>query len=152
MEISDKVMTLFNLLLEVMLYAAIPASVFIMITLLLYMWERFKKYKESEKKETEKILLGRAKQITEYDHQLERQEKTIKKNSDEIEIQEHRLKKLKSITKLDNEEETNSEEVEEILIDDMTIIELKDLAKKMGLKMYSKLNKEQLLEKLRAYV
>jgi len=163
MEISESVFVAFNLLLEVVIYGTIPASIFVLLTLLQYMWERFKKYKQMEIKETEKILLGRAKEITKYDHQLERQELQAKKLNEELEVLIHRKKKLQEINKslqddgdlpeddssLETEIEENEVSSKEIDLDSMNIRDLKALAKERGMKMYSKKNKKQLLKMMK---
>lgn len=153
--IDQQVNELLNLFLKILLYSLIVATIPNVITLQSYFWERFKKYKYAEVKEKEMIIVGKAKQISEQDQQLERQEMQAKKLNQEIEVLQHKRKQLEELTKLEEESDpkTDEEEIDETnkKLENMTILEMREIAKEKGLSMYSKLSKKQLLERLQTY-
>ena len=172
MQIDQQVYDLLNTLLTVILWTLIISAPAILLTLEMYGYEKFKKYKYKEVAEKEKIILGKANQITKQDEELERQAHERKKLTQEIELLEQRRKALK---KMDHDPATDPEDtdpedtdpedtdpedtdpedtpnMDELLkkdLDEMNIREMKKLAKYKGLTMYSKKNKKQLKKMLK---
>lgn len=148
MEIDANVYHLLNVLLQVILWSLIISSPAIILTIEMYAYERYKKWKDTEVKEKEKILVGRAKQIIAADEDLERQHKEKLRLSLDVELLQKKKDALQD--ELGETEEVPEEEPDkEIDLDSMTIRELKKVAKERGLKMYSKKNKKQLLKMLK---
>lgn len=150
MEIDANVYHLLNVLMTVCLWSLIISAPFIILTIEMYAYERYKKWKDTEVKEKEKILLGRAKQITQADEELQRQHDEKLRLALDLELLEKRKKSLQDELGVQDEpEDDQPEEEEELDLDSMTIRKLKQVAKDRGLKMYSKKNKAQLLKMLK---
>ncbi len=152
MEIDINVYNLVNILLQVILWSLIISAPAIILTIEMYAYEKYLKWKNTEVQDKEKIIVGKAKQITKADEQLERQSNEIKKSNLEIELLERRKKAYKKELGLEVEEKKEDDESKPIDLESMTIIELKDIAKNKGLKMYSKKNKKQLIKLLNPMV
>lgn len=151
MEIDANVYHLLNVLLQVILWSLIISSPFIILTIEMYAYERYKKWKDTEAKEKEKIILGRANKIVAQDEELQRQNEEKKKLELEIDLLNIRKKSIQDEIGIPDDPEETEEDPEEVVTDlsQMTIRELKSLAKERGLKMYSKKNKEQLVKLLK---
>lgn len=150
MEINDQVFILINLLMQVVLWSMIISSPFIILTLEMYGYEKYKKWKNAEEQEFERIIVGKANNIQKQDEELQRQAEEKKKLEFEIDLLKIKKKTLQEETDtLDPEEETKtSSELpsdEEVITEDMSVNELKAIAKKKGIKGYSKKSKKQLL-------
>lgn len=160
MQIDSNVYHLINVLFKVILYSLIISTPFIILTIELYGYERYKKWKDTEVKEKNKIILGRANKIVKQDEELSRQNDDRRKLTLEVELLEQRKKGLEKIKKdltielgIEEEhdsDETAAEETVEVKPDlkTMNIKQLKALAKERGLTMYSKKNKKALIKML----
>lgn len=154
MEINDQVFILINLLIQVVLWSMIISSPFIILTLEMYGYEKYKKWKNTEEKEYEKIIVGKANNIVKQDEELQRQAEDKKKLEFEIDLLKIKKKTLQEETDtLDPEQETitssESSSLEEVINEEMSVNELKSIAKKKGIKGYSKKSKKQLLNILK---
>jgi hypothetical protein len=147
MEIDASVYNLINLLLKVILISLIISAPAILLTLEMYGYEKYKKWKNTEEKEHEKIILGRAKDIVKKDEELERQDNQIKSLAIDIELLQKRKKGLAD--ELDLPVDDTEEEPEEIDIESMNIKQLHEVAKDKGIKMYSRMKKSALIKKLK---
>jgi hypothetical protein len=147
MEIDASVYNLINLLLKVILISLIISAPAILLTLEMYGYEKYKKWKNTEEKEHEKIILGRAKDIVKKDEELERQDNQIKSLAIDIELLQKRKKGLAD--ELDLPVDDTEEEPEEIDIESMNIKQLHEVAKDKGIKMYSRMKKSVLVKKLK---
>lgn len=141
---------LINLLLQVILWSLIISSPLIILTIEMYLYERYKKYKDTEAQEKEKIILGKANKIVQQDDELQRQNEERKKIEFEIELLKIKKKTLQDEVGIDEEQESSKEIADTVRTDlsEMNIKQLKALAKERGLKLYSKKNKKQLLKML----
>ena len=147
MEIDANVYNLLNVLLQVMLWSLIISAPAIILTIEMYGYEKYKKWKDTEIKEKEKIIVGRANKIISQDDELQRQHDDKLRLSLDIELLEKRQKALREELGLSEEPEVEETE-EKTNIKTMNIKQLKKLAKERGLKMYSKKNKQQLIKLL----
>lgn len=147
MEIYPIVYHLINILIQVVLWSLIFSTPLILITIEMYLYERYKKWKDTEVKEKEKIILGRAKQITTYDEEIERQEINLKKINLDVELLEKRKKSLQDELGIEDAHDEDEQD-NNIDLESMTVIQLKELAKERGLTMYSKKNRKQLIQML----
>ena len=139
--------SILNILIKVALWSLIIATPFIVAILLMYGYKRYKKWSESER-----IILGRAKKITQYDEELSRQAEEMKKKQLEEDLLDIRIASKKK--ELGESEEPEVVDPEENTSDDidfysMNIKQLKKLAKEYKIPLFSKLNKQQLLDKLK---
>jgi len=155
MEIDANVYHLLNVLFQVLLWSLIISSPAIILTIEMYLYDRYKKWKDTEIKEKEKILLGKAKNIVKQDEELERQADERKRLEVDIELLMKRKKALSD--ELGIEEEISMEDQEEkreenIDINSMNIKQLKALAKEKGLTRYSRKSKKQILKMLKDHL
>ena len=148
MEIDVNVYNLLNVLLQVVLWSLIISAPAIILTIEMYAYERYKKWKDTEVKDKEKIILGRANKIVRQDEELQRQDKEKEKVNLELDLLMIRKKSLQDELGISEDDEVDDPE-EEIDLSTMNIKQLKELAKARGLKMYSKKNKQQLLKLLK---
>lgn len=155
MELDSNVYYLINVLLKVILWSLIISAPAIILTVEMYAYEKYKKWKDTEIKEKEKIILGRAKKIVSQDEELQRQADERKRLELDVELLMKRKKALD--VELGNDSPTaeidptaeQKETTQTIDLESMNIKQLKSLAKKSGFKMYSKKNKSQLLKLLK---
>ncbi len=148
MEIDANVYNLLNILLQVVLWSLIISAPAIIFTIEMYAYERYKKWKDTEVKEKEKIIVGRANKIVSQDEELQRQHDDKLRLSLDVELLEKRKKSLQDELGISEEPEVPEPE-EKIDLNSMKRVELLALAKERGLKMYSKKNKQQLIEMLK---
>lgn len=153
MTIQPEVINLLNLFFKVVIISLIISSPFIIAILEMYGYERYKKYKDSEVKEKEKIIVKKAQDIETADKQLQwqseeqhRKQLQLESLQKQIEIKQLELQKGKLLNEPDAETPDPEDEEKQKTLNDLSIRELKELAKQNKLKMYSKLNKEQLVK------
>jgi hypothetical protein len=150
MEISPNVYNLINILLQALLWSLIISTPFIILTLEMYAYGKYKKWKNSDDQEHDKIIIKRANQIIAVDDELSRQADEKKKLDLELDLLNIRKKSLQDELGISQEPEVDELEIKEpeneIDLSTMNIRELKALAKERGLTMYSKKNKAQLLK------
>jgi len=153
MTIQPEVINLLNLFFKVVIISLIISSPFIIAILEMYGYERYKKYKDSEVKEKEKIIVKKAQDIETADKQLQwqteeqhRKHLELESLQKQIEIKQLELQKGKLLNEPDAETPDPEVEEKEKTLSDLSIRELRELAKENKLKMYSKLNKEQLVK------
>jgi|LGOV01.1.fsa_nt_gb hypothetical protein len=147
MEIDANVYNLLNILLQVVLWSLIISAPAIILTIEMYAYERYKKWKDTEVKEKEKIILGRANKIVSQDEELQRQHDNKLRLDLDVELLEKRLKAQRE--ELGITEEPEVEELEEKTdLKTLKRVELLALAKERNLTMYSKKNKQQLIKML----
>lgn len=146
MEIDANVYNLINLLLQVVLWYLIITAPMVLLTIELYLYGRYKKWKDSEIQEKEKIIVGKANTIQKFDADIQYQHEEKHRLNLDIELLMKRKKALQE--ELGISEESNHKVTEEINLDKMNVKQLKAVAKDRGLKMYSKKNKKQLLKML----
>lgn len=158
MEIDDNVYVLLNILIQVVLWSLIISSPAIILTIEMYLYRRFKKWDEAEIKEKEKIILGKAAEITKADGELKFQHEQKQRLGLEIELLETRKKALEkslvapevpAVPATPPAAAAASAPEEKKDLAEMSVKELKAEAKRRRLTMYSKLTREQLLKKLR---
>ena len=153
MTIQPEVINLLNLFFKVVIISLIISSPFIIAILEMYGYEKYKKYKDSEVKEKEKIIVKKAQDIETADKQLQwqseeqhRKQLQLESLQKQIEIKQLELQKGKLLNEPDAETPDPEDEKKQKTLNDLSIRELKELAKQNKLKMYSKLNKEQLVK------
>jgi len=148
MEIDPGVFSLVNILLKVILVSLIISTPAIILTIEMYAYERYKKWKNTEAQEKEKIILGRAKQIAVADEELQRQHDDKLRLGLDIELLEKKKKALQDELGESEKKEVEDPE-EETDLAKLSIKELHALCKKREIKRYSKLKKSQVIELLR---
>jgi hypothetical protein len=149
----ETISNLINLIIKVFLVVMIPGVAILTFILIMYLYRRYKKWSNSEDKEQERIILGRAKKITSYDEELSRQADERKKLEFDLEILRNQKKRLQEdLGESESPEEVPAEEKpsEEMDLSKLNIKQLKQLAKDHKIPMYSKKSKQQLLETLQS--
>lgn len=175
--ISPEVLSLIDLFFKVVIWTLIITSPFNIVTLEMYFYTRYKKYKNKEEAELEQIIVKRSDDIVKKDKELtwqdeERHRKqleldfldrkiAIKKleagedSEDEILMRHQPADKIHEVEKTEESEEKETtlqdpipEEPKKKELKDLTIRQMRVQAKKHGLKFYSNLNKQKLLNLL----
>lgn len=147
MEIDANVYNLLNVLMQVILWYLIISSPAVLLTIELYLYGKYKKWENTEAKEKEKIIVGKANKIVSLDEEMARQNEDKKKLEFEIDLLRIQKKTLQDEVGI-SDDNPGSNLKEETDLSKMNIKQLKELAKQRGLKMYSKKNKQQLLKML----
>lgn len=146
--IDPNVFNLLNVLLQVVLWSLIISAPAIILTIEMYAYERYKKWKDTEVKEKEIIIVGKANQIIKSDEELQRQHDDKLRLGLDVELLEKRKKSLQDELGISNEPEVK-ETKEEIDLNTLKRVELLARCKERGFKMYSKKNKQQLIKILK---
>lgn len=148
--VDDGVYNLINIFLKVFIISLIVSCPAIILTIEMYFYESYKKWKDTAKKDKEKIILGKANKIVKQDDEITRQSEQILKVNLELELLNIRKKSIQTELGIKEEKPELDDDAADEKIDynSMTIIQLKDLAKNRGLKMYSKKNKKGLIKML----
>lgn len=145
--IDPNVYNLLNVLLQVVLWSLIISAPAIILTIEMYAYERYKKWKSSEEKDFEQIIVGRAKETLKHDEHIVWQKEEQKKLDLELDLLKIRKKSIQDELGVSKETEVKKSK-DEIDLNTLKRVELLTLAKERGHKMYSKLNKQQLLKML----
>lgn len=146
--IDPNVYNLLNVLLQVVLWSLIISAPAIILTIEMYAYERYKKWKDTEVKEKEIIIVGKANQIIKSDEELQRQHDDKLRLGLDVELLEKRKKSLQDELGISKEPEVK-ETKEEIDLNTLKRVELLARCKERGFKMYSKKNKQQLIKILK---
>ena len=149
--INDDVYRLLNVLLQVILWSLIVSAPAIILTVEMYAYERYKKWKDTDVKEKEKIIVGKAKTITKQNEDIKWQQEEIHKleyKRDVLQIGIDSMNKKLGSSEEPEDTPADAKPIEEIDLTEMNIKQLKAIAKAVGVSMYSKLNKNALLKKL----
>lgn len=144
--IDDSVIVVLNGLLKVILYSMYLASPLIILILLMYGYERYKKWKAKEFREAERIIVKMNEDIRKDALVCD----TLKNKKTELHIEVDALRKEREQLRIDlgKPEDVVIEEKQDIT--QLNIKDLKALAKQRAIPRYSKMNKTQLLEILGA--
>ncbi|MCD4826541.1 MAG: hypothetical protein K8Q99_02105 [Acholeplasmataceae bacterium] len=142
--IDSSVIAALNFLLKIVLYSFALASPLIILQLMMYGYEHYKKWKKKETKEAERIIVKMNETITKDALVCDVLANEKTKLQLDVESLEKRRKELQIEI---------GEPVEEILeekqdLKDLNVKQLKKLAKAQNIKRYSKLNKAELLKTL----
>lgn len=149
MEIYPIVYHLINILLQVILWSLIISSPAIILTLEMYGYHRVKKSRDNEVKEKEKIILGKSKVIVKQDEELQRQADERKRLEIDVDLLKKQKKALSDDLGLDEDPNNEKNTDDDIDVEQMNIIQLKEKAKEIGIKGYSRKNKKQLVKILK---
>lgn len=134
-----------NVLLKFILWSLIISSPLIIATLEMYAYEKYKKWKDTEVKDKEKIIVGKAKETIKHDEHINWQKDEIKKLDLELELLG--IRKKSQQLELGIPEETEVKEFkEQIDLNAMKRTDLLALCKERGFTMYSRKNKKQLIK------
>lgn len=133
-----------NGLLKIVIYSLYVASPLIILILLMYGYERYKKWKSVEVKEKERIIVKMNKDIKDDALTCD----TLNNNKTQLQLDVEKLKKEKQDLQIELGKPEEIEVNDQVDFKVLNIKELKALAKQKGIKRYSKMNKELLLEVL----
>ena len=151
MTIDPGVFNLINIFFKVVIISAIVSAPAIVLTLAMYSYDRYKKWKDTDVKEKEKIIVGKAKTITKQNEDIKWQQEEIHKleyKRDVLQIGIDSMNKKLGSSEEPEDTPADAKPIEEIDLTEMNIKQLKAIAKAVGVSMYSKLNKNALLKKL----
>lgn len=149
MEIDANVYHLLNVLMQVVLWSLIISAPAIILTVEMYAYERYKKWKDKSEKELERIIIGKTNNKEELESKISEHERTIRKLELDVELLEIRKNALNPDDEPDEQHEDDlDEQNEEKDLNDMSVKELHILARKHKLKWYSKMKKSKLIEAL----
>lgn len=157
--IDEQVYFLLNLLLKVIIISLIVSAPFLLITLEMYAYDRYKKWKNTEQQDFERIIVGKVETKENLEKSIEELQEQERRKALDVELLEIKLKaynliELPEIIQIEQpaaSEETIKEkehESTEKISEELTINELKTIAKKKGVKGYSKKSKEELIKVL----
>jgi len=158
MEIDANVYNLVNILLQVILWSLIISAPAIILTVEMYAYERYKKWKDKSEKELERIIIGKTNNKEDLENKIRQHEETIRRLELDVELLE--IKKA-AISPEDISEDEKKEKVDETTHDDpedkkelseMTIKQLQELARTHKLKWYSRMKKTELIKALESLV
>jgi len=131
----------------VLMYALAYLTFWLAIMLPVPLWSKIKKWSDQEKKKADRIIVKMNEDIKKGDEYISAIEKLIKQK-------EERLKELEEATAvIDKPVAPEAEEaVPEVVIDaeikEWSAIELREEAKKRGIKNFSRMKKKELMQKL----
>ncbi len=135
----------------ILMYALAYLTFWLAIMLPVPIWAKIKKMTDQEKKKAERIIVKMNDDIKKGDEYISAIDKMIKQREDrlkELEEREAELNKsnVESSEEVDKEAETVP--LEKVENKEWSAIELRDLAKKRGIKNFSRMKKKELLKKL----
>ena len=144
---NEAIYNLVNIFFQVVLWSLIISAPAIILTIEMYAYEKYKKWKNNEEKEYEQIIVSRAKETIKHDEHIGWQKQEQKKLDLEIDLLNVKKKSLQDEVGVPEESDEDKPE-ENLDLNSMKRVEMLALAKERGHKMYSKLNKQQLIKLL----
>lgn len=173
MEIDANVYNLINILFQVILWSLIVSSPLIILTIEMYAYEKYKKWKNTEAQEYDRIILGKAeskadlvKQIESLTHEkrdLEVDVKLLNKEKTGLQkilgVEEENpevIERHQPIDTIYEIEEENPEVSEDPIgekkpLEEMNMKQLQELAREYKIKWYSRMKKKVLIETIKPY-
>lgn len=148
--INDDVYRLLNILIQVILWSLIISAPAIILTIEMYAYERYKKYKDKTEKELERIIVGKTNNKEDLESTIKELEEEKRRLDLDVELLEIRKNAL-------NPEEPEEVEVieepeEKKDLNKMNMKQLQELAREHKLKWYSRMKKTELIKSLEALV
>ena len=141
---SPETLKVLDLLVRVLFYGAIYFVAWIAILSPLPLWNKYKKNRDKEKKETERIIVKMADDIKKDADRIATLNKTITDLDKQIAEKKEQLEQLAS-------EQAANEVPEAEIVDEhpeITVAQLRITAKEKGIKGFSRMSKEKLLKTL----
>lgn len=142
--ISDTTRIVIDIFIRIVFYSGFIAAPIMILILLMYQYEKYKKWKDKEIKEAERIIVKKNEQIVETGvaiNQLEGKKAELVLAVDSLEA---RLKEMK--IESGDVTSTEDEATSETITDKLTIKELHALARERKVKGFSRMKKEELLK------
>jgi hypothetical protein len=146
MTLDNSVIVALNGLLKIIIYSLYVASPLIILQLLMYGHEHYKKWKAKEQKEAERIIVKMNEQITKDAAACD----TLLNQKTQLQLEVENLQKTKKDLQKDVGVDDQVEVEETQDLKELNIKQLQKLAKAQGVKRYSKLKKSDLLKALGA--
>lgn len=148
--INDDVYRLLNIFIQVILWSLIISAPAIILTIEMYAYERYKKYKDKTEKELERIIVGKTNNKEDLESTIKELEEEKRRLDLDVELLEIRKNAL-------NPEEPEEVEVieepeEKKDLNKMNMKQLQELAREHKLKWYSRMKKTELIKSLEALV
>lgn len=148
--INDDVYRLLNIFIQVILWSLIISAPAIILTIEMYAYERYKKYKDKTEKELERIIVGKTNNKEDLESTIKELEEEKRRLDLDVELLEIRKNAL-------NPEEPEEVEVieepeEKKDLNKMNMKQLHELAREHKLKWYSRMKKTELIKSLEALV
>ena len=149
--INDDVYRLLNIFIQVILWSLIISAPAIILTIEMYAYERYKKYKDKTEKELERIIVGKTNNKEDLESTIKELEEEKRRLDLDVELLEIRKNAL-------NPEEPEEVEVieepeeEKKDLNKMNMKQLQELAREHNLKWYSRMKKTELIKSLEALV
>ena len=169
--ITQEIIMLITFLIKIVLWSLIISAPLILLTLEMYGYEKYKKWKAKEDKEHERIIVKRNKTQEDFENDIKEKEKYLSELDEktrrrelDLELADIKYNALKELglTKelpeevVDDANESNEGTEEPIdktsnvkkWLESMSVKELQEIAREHKLKWYSKMKKEELILKL----
>lgn len=148
--INDDVYRLLNILIQVILWSLIISAPAIILTIEMYAYERYKKYKDKTEKELERIIVGKTNNKEDLESTIKELEEVKRRLDLDVELLEIRKNALNP--EEPEEVETIEEPEEKKDLNKMNMKQLQELAREHKLKWYSRMKKTELIKSLEALV
>lgn len=148
--INDDVYRLLNILIQVILWSLIISAPAIILTIEMYAYERYKKYKDKTEKELERIIVGKTNNKEDLESTIKELEEEKRRLDLDVELLEIRKNALNP--EEPEEVETIEEPEEKKDLNKMNMKQLQELAREHKLKWYSRMKKTELIKSLEALV
>ncbi|MHA1690114.1 MAG: Rho termination factor N-terminal domain-containing protein [Candidatus Heimdallarchaeaceae archaeon] len=158
MEINANVYHLLNVLLQVVLWSLIISAPAIILTIEMYAYERYKKWKDKTENELERIIVGKTNNKDDLEKEIKligEDKRRLELDVELLEIRKNALTPEAVTEELEDEpinETTEEPEVEKLDLNNMTVLNLQELARKHNLKWYSRMKKVDLVKALESLV
>lgn len=148
--INDDVYRLLNIFIQVILWSLIISAPAIILTIEMYAYERYKKYKDKTEKELERIIVGKTNNKEDLESTIKELEEEKRRLDLDVELLEIRKNALNP--EEPEEVETIEEPEEKKDLNKMNMKQLQELAREHKLKWYSRMKKTELIKSLEALV
>lgn len=143
--LSEQTLAVIDGLIRVLFYTLYVAGPIMILIILMYQYEKYKKWKDKEAREAERIIVKRNEEVVETNKAITALE--AKKAELKLAVEAYEVKLSEQRAELGDEPITDDEMIKQV-DNKLTIKELHALAKERGIKGFSRMKKEDLITAL----